>query len=143
MSKISGKGGKVMYGSVLIANMDEWSMSGYSAPVVTAPAAFGDTGTKIKEQVDLGDGGTISFKGSYDPSDTNGQLALSALCVNGTHLTTLYLYVNTSTLWRVSSPGEIIVTKADAVTLPRNNYGTIGFEGEVSGNKMEQLGTGT
>ncbi len=141
--KISGKGGKVMYGSVVIANIDEWSMSGFSQPVVSAPAAFGDTGTKIYEAVDLAEGGTISFKGSYDPNDPTGQQALAAVCQAGTHLTNLYLYVNTSTFWRVSGVGEIIVTKADAITLPRNNYGTISFEAQVSGNRMEQVGTGS
>jgi hypothetical protein len=143
MAKISGRGGKVMYGSVLIANIDTWSMSGFSKPAMKVPTAFGDTGTSLYEDVELADGGTISFSGNYDPADTNGQVAIAAVCQAGTHLTDLYLYVNTSTLWRVASGGEIIVTKANAVTLPRSNFGTISFEGQVSGQRMEQLGTGT
>lgn len=143
MAKISGKSGKVMYGSVVLANIDEWSMGGFSQPVVSAPPAFGDTGTKIYEAVDLAEGGTISFKGSYDPNDAAGQQAIATVCQAGTHLTNLYLYVNTSTFWRVSSGGEIIVTKVNAVTLPRNNYGTISFEGQVSAAAMEQVGTGS
>jgi len=61
----------------------------------------------------------------------------------GTGVTDLYLYVNTSTFWRVASGGEILITKADAVTLPRNGIGTIDFAGEVSDAEMEQVGVGT
>jgi len=143
VAKISGKSGKVMYGSVVIANIDEWSMTGFAAPVVSAPPAFGDTGTKTYEAVDLAEGGTISFKGTYDPADTAGQLALSTVCQAGTHLTNLYLYANTNTFWRVTAGGEIIITRVDAVTLPRNNYGTISYDAQISGNRMEQVGTGT
>lgn len=143
MAKITGYSGKVMYGSVIIANLDEWSMSGYAVPVMAAPAAFGDTGTKTYDHVELADGGTLTFKGNYDPNDPNGQQILASVCQAGTHLTNLYLYVNTSTFWRVSAGGEIIITKVDAVTLPRNNYGTISFEAQVSGNRMEQVGTGS
>jgi hypothetical protein len=143
MGKIAGTGGKVMYGSVVVANMVSWSMSGFSLPVTSAPTAFGDTGTKVYAVAELGEAGTIEFNGNYDPADTTGQLALSAVCQAGTQLTNLYLYANTSTFWRVASGGFIIVTKADSVTLPRNNFGTISFSGQVSTKAMEQVGTGT
>jgi hypothetical protein len=141
--KISGVNGKVMYGSVVVAEQVSWSMSGISQPVSSAPTAFGDTGVKVKEVTDLPDGGTIEFNGNYDPSDTTGQQALAAVCAVGTHLTNLYLYANTSTFWRVKTGGYIIVTKAKAVTLPRNGFGTISFGADVSSEEMEQVGTGT
>jgi len=143
VAKISGVNGKVMYGSVVIAEMVSWSMSGFSLPVTSAPTAFGDTGTKVYEVAELGEAGTIEFNGNYDPSNAAGQLVLSTQCQAGTHLTDLYLYANTSTFWRVASGGYILVTKADAVTLPRNNFGTISFSGQVSTKAMEQIGTGT
>jgi hypothetical protein len=141
--KIAGVNGKVMYGSVVVANMVSWSMSGFSLPVTSAPTAFGDTGTKVYQVAELGEAGTIEFNGNYDPADTTGQKALTAVCQAGTQLTNLYLYAKTSTFWRVASGGYIIVTKADAVTLPRNNFGTISFSGQVSSQAMEQIGTGT
>jgi len=141
--KLSGKGGKVMYGSVTIAEQVSWSMSGYSQPVTSAPTAFGDTGTKVYEIAELGEAGTIDFNGNYDPSDTAGQIAISTVCKAGTHIDNLYLYANVSTFWRVASGGYIIVTKANAVTLPRNNFGTISFSGQVSSQAMEQVGVGT
>jgi hypothetical protein len=141
--KISGVGGKVMYGSVIVAEMVSWSMSGFSMPVTSAPTAFGDSGVKVYEVAELGEGGTIEFNGNYDPSNSTGQQALRAVAMAGTHLTNLYLYANTSTFWRVGTGGYIIITKCDSVTLPRNNFGTISFSGQVSSTAMEQVGTGT
>lgn len=140
--KISGVSGKVMKGSVVVAEMVSWSMSGLSQPVTSAPTAFGDTGVKVYEVADLAEGGTIEFNGNYDPSNAV-QKGFATTLKAGTHVTDLYLYANTSTFWRVGSGGYIIVTKADAVTLPRNNYGTISFSGQVSSAAMEQVGTGT
>lgn len=143
MSKIAGVNGKVMYGSLVVAEQVSWSMSGFSQPVASAPTAFGDTGVKVYEVTELGEGGTIEFNGNYDPSASTTQAALAAVAKAGTHLTNLYLYANTSTFWRVGTGGYIIVTKADAITLPRNNFGTISFSGQVSSAAMEQVGTGT
>ena len=143
MSKISGVNGRVMYGSVTVANMVSWSMSGYNLPVTSAPTAFGDTGTKVYEVAELGEAGTIEFNGNYDPADTAGQVALAAVCSTGAHLTNIYLYVNANTYWSVGAGGYLIVTKANAVTLPRNNFGTISFSAQVSSQAMVQTGTGS
>ena len=143
MAKLTGKGGKVMYGSVVVAEQVSWSMSGVTMPTTAAATAFAATGTKVKEAADIPDAGTLEFSGNYDPSDTFGQKALATACKAGTHLTNLYLYANTSTFWRVGSGGYIIVTKADAVVMPRNDYGTISFSGDISTAAMECVGTGT
>lgn len=142
MAKISGKNGKVMYGSVVVAEQVSWSMSGVSIASTTAPTAFTDT-AKTKEVAEPPDMGNIEFNGNYDPADTTGQKALATACAAGTHLTNLYLYAHTSTFWRVGTGGYIIITKADAITLPRNGFGSISFSGEVSGARMEQVGTGS
>lgn len=138
---ISGKGGKTMYGSVIVANMKEWSMSGFSLSP-SEITAFGDTTYKKFMVADAGDPGTISFSGNWDPADTNATL-FSTTCKAGTEITNLYLYANTSTFWRVAAGGVIIVTKCDAVSLARSGIGTISFEGKVSGAAMECVGTGT
>jgi len=143
MSKITGKNGKVMYGSVVVAEQVSWSMSGVSMPTIQPTTAFGATGTKEKVVADIPDAGTLEFNGNYDPADTAGQIALNEVCEVGTELTNLYLYVNTNTFWRVKAGGHIIVTKGKAITLPRNNYGTISFTGDISNQSMEQVGTGT
>lgn len=142
MAEISGKGGKVMYGSVVVAEITEWSMTGFTEAVTDVATPFGAT---VKTYIGLheGDPGTIAFSGNYDPADSTGQIALATICKAGTSLTNLYLYVNTSTFWRVGTGGSIIVTKPDAITLPRSGVGTISFEGQVSGAAMEQVGTGS
>ena len=142
MAKISGKDGWVQKAAVKIAEMTEWSISGSTMETIKGGEAFGDTFiTKIGSGIT--DAGEVTFKGNYDPTDSTGQLALIDILKAGAGITDLYLYVNTSTFWRVSSGGEIVVTKADAVTLPRNGIGTIDFAGEVSDAEMEQVGVGT
>lgn len=141
MSAIGGKTGKVMYGAVVVANIKEWSISGF-AQAVAEVSAFNDS-VKTYLAVESGDPGTITFSGNYDPADSTGQIALAALVSGGVGLTNLYLYANTATFWRVGSGGTIIPTKANAITLARNGIGTIHFEGKVSGAAMEQVGTGS
>jgi len=142
MAKITGKNGFVQLGSVKIAEMTEWSISGSSMETIKGGEAFGDTFvTKIASG--LSDPGQVTFKGNYDPSDDTGQRAIITTMKAGLGVTNLYLYANTSTFWRVASGGEIMITKADAVNLPRNGIGTIDFAGEVSDAEMEQIGVGT
>ena len=138
---LSGKNGKVMLGSVVVANIKEWKISGFVMGTLETTAF----GTTIKTFIpdDTGDPGTLGFSGNYDPSDATGQAALDALCVAGTTSTDLYLYANTSTFWRVGSGGSIITTKGKSVTFQRNGLGSVDFEGKVSGAAMEQVGLGT
>jgi hypothetical protein len=142
MAKLSGKNAKVMYGSVTVAEQVEWSMSGFTMETVRKDPAFGDTIASYVS-LDIGDPGTISFRGNYDAADTSGQRALETACEAATGLTDLYLYANTSTFWRVGTGGEIIVTKCNSITMPRNGIGTISFEGQVTDAAMEQVGTGS
>jgi hypothetical protein len=127
-----------MYGSVVVAGIGEWSLSGF-VPEVAEDTAFGDT---VKKWADagIGDGGTVSFSGNYDPADTNGQVALAALQSQGAaSLTNLYFYESTSVFWRVASGGSIIITKFPAPSFKKNGLATISFEGRISGKFMERV----
>ncbi len=143
MAKTTGVGGKVMYGSIVVAEQVAWSMSGFSQPLTSAPTAFGDTGVKTYEIAELGEGGTIEFNGTYDPSDASGQAKLDTLCGLGSHLTNLYFYFAPATYWAVGSGGYIILTKAKAPNVTRSGYPTIAYSGQVSTAAMAQTGTGT
>jgi hypothetical protein len=138
---ISGRNGKVMYGSVIISTQTDWSISGYGQ-AVEETKEFGVT-VKKYVAVDAGDPGTISFNGVYDPSDSTGQQALQTLAQTGVGTANLYLYANTSTFWRVAAGGLIIVTKSETISLNRSSLAKISFTGQVSGAWMEQVGTGT
>lgn len=141
MAEISGSGGKVMKGSVVVASLTQWSLSGFTSGTVEV-LAFGDTiKTFLPEK--SGDPGTISFSGNYDPADNTGKASLESICESGTTCTDLYLYANTSTFWRVGSGGAIITTRAKAVTFPRSGLGSVTYEGQVSAAAMEQVGTGS
>jgi hypothetical protein len=137
MASIGGRLAKVMYGSVVIAGLGTWSMSGFT-PDVQEDTAFGDTVKKWK-QAGIGDAGTVTFAGNYDPGDTNGQVALNALANTDSELTNLYFYESTSVFWRVATGGAIVLTKFNAVQMQKNGLGQISFEGKVSAKMMERV----
>jgi hypothetical protein len=127
-----------MYGSTLVAGMGTWSMSGF-VPDLLDDTAFGDTVMKWKE-AGIGDAGTFSFSGNYDPADTNGQVALNALANTGAELTNLYFYESTSVFWRVGAGGALLIDKFNAITMEKNALGKIEFSGKVSAKLMERVG---
>lgn len=138
MASASGRLAKVMYGSVVLAGMGTWSMSGF-VPDIQEDTAFGDT---VKKYIDagIGDPGTVSFSGNYDPDDTSGQEALNALVSGGVGVSNLYFYVSTSRFWRVAAGGLIILTKGNAITMQKNGLGQVSFEGKISAKAMERVG---
>lgn len=91
MAVLLGRAGKVMVASATVAEIDEWTVQ--TTPEIKDVFAFGDT-TKRKQPTILEWSGT--FKGKFDNTDTNGQLALITaglamssvaikLYVDGTH----------------------------------------------------------
>jgi len=142
MGALSGKAGKVMYGSVVIANITEWSASGFKMELVKKDPAFGETGPATYIATQLGDAGTISFSGNYDPADINGQAALMSVAKSGLGVTNLYLYDHTNRFWRVGSGGEIFLTSGgEPSTMPRSGIGKVKFDAQVSGAYLEAVGS--
>ncbi len=137
MASVGGRLAKVMYGSVVVAGIGEWSMSGF-VPDVQEDTAFGDT---VKSWVNAGiaDAGEVSFSGNYDPADTNGQVALNALATSSVGLTNLYFYESTSAFWRVSSGGTIILTEVQPIKFIKNGLATVSFKGKISAKAMERV----
>jgi hypothetical protein len=139
MAKISGVNGKVMYGSVVVANMVSWSMSGFNLPVTAAPTAFGDTGTQGLRSRGLGEAGTrLSSTGIMTRRTPQGSMLLRQLSA-GTTYQSVSLCQHLNILGEWGAGGYIIVTKANAVTLPRNNFGTISFSGQVSSRQWSKI----
>ena len=137
MASVGGRLAKVMYGSVVVAGIGEWSMSGF-VPGVVDDTAFGDT---VMKWVNAGiaDAGEISFSGNYDPADTNGQVALNALATADVGLTNLYFYETTNVFWRVASGGTIVLTEVGNPKFTKNGLATISFKGKVSAKAMERV----
>lgn len=128
-----------MYGSVKIAGLSTWSLSGYVNPTLDN-TTFGDT---VQTFVfgGLADPGTVTFNGFHEPGDTTGQVALSAAARSGIPLSNLYFYETTTKYWAVAPGGQILPTKCDSITFEKNALATVSFEGKISGAAMTPYGT--
>ncbi len=139
MAATIGKLAKVMYGSVKIAGLSTWTMSGYTAQTLE-DTEFGDT---IQSFVfgGAGDPGEVTFQGYHDPADTTGQAAFATACQAGVKLTNLYFYETATKYWAVAADGHILPTKCDSIVFERNALGMVDFAGKVSGKAMTAYGT--
>lgn len=142
---ISGRTARVMYGANTVAGIGEFTITGVTSDTAES-SAFGDT-VKTFLKVGIDDPGEITFTGQYDPTDTNGQVALNALAGINIGMTNLYFYDqygagatgSSYTFWRVSTGGSILLTQFENVTLPLNGIGTCSFRAKVSGAVMERV----
>lgn len=135
MASKSGFAAKVTMGTYTIAGMGTWSMDGLSRETIE-DTAFGDT---VKKYVfGFMDGGSLSFDGNYDPSDATGQAILNSACKNASVLGSgsIRLYIDNTSYWTVESGGELLVTKANAITMDKNGLGKVSFSAKVSGAAM-------
>ena|SRR3989304_4202340 len=123
----------VKKGTYTVAEMGQWSLAGLTRETLDS-TAFGDTYKQF--EVGIGDYGTISFQGNYDPTDTNGQVALNTACIAATQVTDLYFYIDSVSYWRVSNTNSdyILLTKCNAVAADKSGIATVSFEGKVSGS---------
>ena len=132
-----GKVASVRLGTYKIAGMGQWGLSGFTREVLD-DTEFGDD---IKSFVfGIGDAGEVSFEGNYDPADTTGQALLNSACENASAFSGgtvgLVFYIDNTSYWSVTTGGQILVTKATAVTMEKSGLGRISFTGKVSGGKM-------
>jgi len=135
MASKSGFAAKVTLGTYLIAGVGTWSMDGYSRETIE-DTAFGDS---VKKYVfGFGDGGAVSFDGSYDPADMTGQAILNSACVNASNLGSgsIRLYIDNTSYWTVASGGALLVTKANGITMEKSGLGKVSFSAKVSGAAM-------
>lgn len=139
MAAVNGRLAKVMYGSVRLAGLSTWSMSGFTNPTLD-DTEFGDTVQSFTFG-GMADPGTVAFSGFHDPADTTGQVALAVAAAAGIPLSNLYFYETTTRYWAVAAGGQILPTKCDSITFDKNALATTSFEGKVSGAAMTRYGT--
>ena len=135
MASKSGFAAKVTMGTYTIAGMGSWSMDGVSRETIE-DTAFGDT---VKKYVfGMMDGGSLTFEGNYDPSDSTGQTILDSACKNASLLGSgsIRLYIDNTSYWTVPSTGSLLVTKANAISMEKNGLGKVSFSAKVSGAAM-------
>jgi len=139
MAAVTGKLAKVMYGSVKIAGLSTWTMSGYTAQTLE-DTEFGDS---VQSFVfgGAGDPGEVTFQGYHDPADANGQAAFATACKNEVLLSNLYFYETATKYWAVAAGGKILPTKCDSIVFEKNALGMVDFAGKVSGAVMTAYGS--
>lgn len=145
MAAIGGRDACVVYGTNIIANLEEFTLDGTEIELAETTAFQDTVKTYIRAGID--GAGTISFRGNYDPADTNGQVAINALKSVTTGLSNLYFYDQygagaagtTYTFWRVGSDGSIFITKFNNFTMTKNGIAKCEFTGQVSGDFMERV----
>jgi len=132
MGSYVGKNASVKIGTNTVALMGTWTISGIQADLLEK-SAFGDTW----KQFDMGllDGGSISFGGLYDATDTNGQSQLRTYNLNGTEVTTLRLYINATSYWtpKTVSPASHVLITSWEISADKSGHLTATFQGKVSG----------
>jgi hypothetical protein len=137
MSTYVGRNCKVTVGTDTVAGMGTWSMDGIVVDQIDT-TSFG----QVQKTFEAGmqDGGQITFDGWYDATDTNGQVALRLANLNGTHITTLRLYVNNTSYWtpKTTNPLSYIIVTSYTVSVATADVVKSKFTCKVSGS-MEIL----
>jgi len=134
MAVYVGRKGSVLLGTYEVAEIGTWKMAGATRDTIDI-TPFGSE-EKIYE-FGLADGGTITFSGSYDPTDSTGQKLLNDALDFGSKLTNLKFMIN-STSGYISdvtgnSSSSMLVIKVRSVDMSANGVGKIDFEVKVSG----------
>ena len=131
MSAKVGKLASVKYLGSKVAGMGTWSISGLTRDILEDTEFNDDVKTFM---FGVADGGTIDFNGLYDPADTTQNIFLSLLLAGTVLATTmLQLFIDSTSYWAVSTGGQILITKAAAITMDKNGLGQISFSAKVSG----------
>lgn len=125
----------VKLGTYVVAGQGIWTFSGMTRTVLD-DTAF-DT-TVDKYQFGRLNGGTITFSGNYDPADTTGQNLLDSAVKNASYFTggDLKIYIDNTSYFTVDTGGNIMMTKARAITMDKNGLGQCSFEGQTSNGVM-------
>jgi len=143
---IVGKDGKVSLGTATILGMGQWSIDGITTDEFDA-SEFGSTWKTF--EYGMKDGGSISFSGHFEPTDTTGQVALQVANLNNTPLTSMRLYYNTTSYYEACqttgwfAPGALSVSQPTIpsslritsfnIGMDKSGLGTISFTAKVSG----------
>lgn len=96
MAVYTGKLCSVRLGAVSVVGMGTWSLAGVTADQMDA-SDFQDNWKSF--EFGMKDGGTITFSGLLDASDTTGQQALDYANNENTDITDFRLYVNSTSYY--------------------------------------------
>ena len=149
---IVGKDAKVALGANTVVGMGTWSLDGIVTEEFDS-SAFGDEWKTF--EYGMKDGGSVSFNGHYDPTDTTGQQALQQANLYNSALTNLRLYINNSSYFVPCSTAgyfspalttgaptpagcSVTITSIN-ICMDKSGLGTISFTGKVSGAMVREV----
>jgi hypothetical protein len=104
MGFLAAKNAKVSLGANKVVGIGTWSIGGVDTDLLES-SAFGDDWKQW--MMGQKDGGTVTFDGLYDPTDSTGQDALRTANQNGTSITDIRFYVNANSYWIPSTTNPL------------------------------------
>jgi len=136
-TSLEGKNCKVSIGSSKILGMGNWTMSGVTTDQIE-DSEFEDEWKQFK--LGLKDGGTATFNGQYDKTDSTGQDALRTANENDTELTDLRFYVDATSYWvpTTTNPASYCKIISWDISSDKNGLVQASFTAKISG-KLELL----
>lgn len=143
-----GKDAKVTLGSDTIIGIGDWSIDGMTRQEFDA-SQFGDE--DVSYEYGMREGGSISFSGNHDPTDTTGQVAIEEAHDANTDLTNLRCYIdNTSYYEPCQTTGYLSPNKttgantvlshvnitSQSINYDKGSLGRTSFNARVSGRMV-------
>ena len=131
-TSLEGKNCKVSLGANKILGMGNWSLSGIVSDQIE-DSEFEDEWKQFK--LGMKDGGTVSFNGQYDKTDSTGQDVLRTANLNDTEITTIRFYVDATSYWtpKTTNPASHVKVISWEVNADKNGLVQCSFSVKVSG----------
>jgi hypothetical protein len=135
MSVRTGRYAKITVYNNLVAEMGQYTLSGFNRDVLEHTSFGSHTKTFIAGHVD---GGEITLSGYFDPTDTNGQRVLEDACENGTIFQPhqIKVFISETEYFSAGVGGTMFVTKAKGVTMEKYGIASTQFTIKVCGTAL-------
>lgn len=141
MAAYNGRNCSVRIGDTSLLGIGDWNMEGVSVDQIDT-TSFGSTWKTF--EAGMSDGGQITFSGYFDPTDTDGQVALRNLNENGERLyggtTSIRFYYSAGSYFTpcTSNPASFVLITNYSIKADKSDVCRVSFTCKVSG-KMSQI----
>lgn len=135
MATYSGRYAHVKVGTNEVAGVGNWSMDGVTLDQIDT-TSFGSVWKTF--EAGMSDGGQVTFEGYYDITNTNGQAVLIDANANGTHLTSLRFYIDSTSYYscELTTPASYIIITNFNLKHDKADIARISFTGKISGKMV-------
>jgi hypothetical protein len=137
---VSGKACSVRFGEpdvhgniFAVVGMGAWKMTGVATDLLESTAFLNTTKKFMSGLLDYGE---VTFEGLYDPADTTGQVPLISANLSGTTLTTVRLYVDSTSYWAPNLTADSasgLLIRSFAIEVEKSGLAKISFTGKATG----------